>query len=177
MNLRLSGQGAEGDPGAPRGNLLVQVIVDEDKDGYFNRDGVDIHTEAPISLTQAVLGGSVDVRTLTGVVEMKIPKGCQIDSRLLLRGKGIQRLQSTSKGNHIVHLKMEIPKKITPRQEELLREFDEEMKDCGGGVSGRLAKAAGSAFESFFGSKKKDKKKKDKSSKDKDSDDEPDEKK
>eukprot|EP00978_Attheya_sp_CCMP212_P049662 scaffold694532_cov55-Attheya_sp.AAC.1 len=162
MNLRLSGQGAEGDPGASRGNLLVQVIVDEDKDGYFQRDGVDIHTEAPISLTQAVLGGTVDVRTLTGVVEMKIPKGCQIDSKLLLRGKGVQRLQSTSKGNHIVHLKMEIPKKITPRQEELLREFDEETKECGGGVSGRLAKAAGSAFESFFGSKKKDKKKKDK---------------
>lgn len=152
MNLRLQGQGAEGDPGAPRGNLFVQVVVDEDK--YFHRDGVDVHTEVPISLTQAVLGGTVDVKTLTGTVEMKIPKGCQIETKLMLRGKGIQRLHGSSKGNQIVHLKIEIPKNITPRQEELLREFDEETKASGLGISGRLAKAAGSAFETLFGKKK-----------------------
>ncbi|KAI2514000.1 DnaJ C terminal domain-containing protein [Fragilaria crotonensis] len=54
MNLRISGQGAEGDPGAPKGNLLLHVIVAEDD--YFVRDGYDVHTEVPISLTQAVLG-------------------------------------------------------------------------------------------------------------------------
>eukprot|EP00957_Ditylum_brightwellii_P164723 12541679-Ditylum_brightwellii.AAC.1 len=58
MNLRLQGQGAEGDPGAPRGNLLVQVIVDEDD--YFHRDGIDVHTEVNISFVQAILGGTVD---------------------------------------------------------------------------------------------------------------------
>eukprot|EP00569_Conticribra_weissflogii_P002652 CAMPEP_0171333370 /NCGR_PEP_ID=MMETSP0878-20121228/3980_1 /TAXON_ID=67004 /ORGANISM="Thalassiosira weissflogii, Strain CCMP1336" /LENGTH=509 /DNA_ID=CAMNT_0011834313 /DNA_START=115 /DNA_END=1644 /DNA_ORIENTATION=- len=151
MNLRLSGQGAEGDPGAPRGNLIVQVLVENDE--YFHRDGVDVHTECPISLTQAVLGGTVDVRTLTGIVEMKIPKGTQVDSKLMLRGKGIPHLNTEGrrKGNHIVHLQIQIPKKISKRQEELLREFDEEMKHSGGGIYGRLAKAAGSAFETFFG--------------------------
>lgn len=150
MNLRLSGQGAEGDPGAPRGNLIVQVLVDEDS--YFHRDGMDVHTECPISLTQAVLGGTVDVRTLNGVVEMKIPKGTQVDSKLLLRGKGIPHLHTAGKkGNHIVHLKIEIPTKVSKRQEELLREFDEEMKHSGGGIFGRLAKTAGSAFETIFG--------------------------
>jgi molecular chaperone DnaJ len=150
MNLRLTGQGAEGDPGAPRGNLIVQVLVDSDD--YFHRDGVDVHTESPISMTQAVLGGTVDVRTLTGIVEMKIPKGTQVDSKLMLRGKGIPHLHSEGrKGNHIVHLKVEIPKNISKRQEELLREFDEEMKHSGGGIYGRLAKAAGSAFETIFG--------------------------
>ncbi|KAL7471022.1 hypothetical protein ACHAXS_011362 [Conticribra weissflogii] len=151
MNLRLSGQGAEGDPGAPRGNLIVQVLVENDE--YFHRDGVDVHTECPISLTQAVLGGTVDVRTLTGIVEMKIPKGTQVDSKLMLRGKGIPHLNTDGrrKGNHIVHLQIQIPKKISKRQEELLREFDEEMKHSGGGIYGRLAKAAGSAFETFFG--------------------------
>lgn len=158
MNLRLAGQGAEGDPGAPPGNLLVQVVVEEDD--YFRRDGPDVHTEVPISFTQAVLGGTVDVKTLTGMVEMKIPKGTQVDSKLMLRGKGIQRLNSSSKGNHIVHLKVEIPTKITPRQEELLREFDEETKQSGLGISGRLAKAAGSAFEKIFGQKEEGKKKK-----------------
>lgn len=150
MNLRLTGQGAEGDPGAPRGNLIVQVLVDEDS--YFQRDGMDVHTECPISLTQAVLGGTVDVRTLSGVVEMKIPKGTQVDSKLLLRGKGIPHLHTAGKkGNHIVHLKIEIPTKVSKRQEELLREFDEEMKHTGGGIFGRLAKKAGSAFETIFG--------------------------
>ena len=150
MNLRLQGQGAEGDPGAPRGNLMVQVIVEEDD--YFHRDGFDVHTEAPISFVQAVLGGHVDVRTLNGVVEMKIPKGSQPDAKLLLRGKGIPRLHGNGgRGNHIVHLKLEIPKKLSPRQEELLREFDEETRACGGGISGRIAKAAKSTFEKFFG--------------------------
>ena len=154
MNLRLSGQGAEGDPGAPAGNLLVQVIVEEDD--YFHRDGPDVHTEIPISFTQAVLGGTVDVKTLNGTVEMKIPKGSQVDSKLMLRGKGIQRLNSSTKGNQIVHLKIEIPKKITPRQEELLREYDQETEKSGMGISGKLAKAAENAFESIFGHKKDD---------------------
>ena len=181
MNLRLSGQGAEGDPGAPRGNLIVQVLVDEDK--YFHRDGMDVHTECPISVTQAILGGTVDVRTLTGIVEMKIPKGTQVDSKLMLRGKGIPHLHSEGrKGNHIVHLQIEIPKKVSKRQEELLREFDEEMKHSGGGIYGRLAKAAGSAFETIFGhgdgkkdeekAKADDEKDETKSKKDEDSDDE-----
>jgi len=153
MSLRLAGQGAEGDPGASRGNLLVQVIVEEHD--YFQRDGYDVHTDVPISITQAILGGTVDVQTLTGkVVEVKIPKGCQVHTKLLLRGKGIPFLnQSHQKGSHIVHLKIQIPKTITERQEHLLREFDHETEQCGsGGISGRLAKAAGSAFESFFSS-------------------------
>lgn len=154
MNLRLAGQGAEGDTGAPRGNLLVQIVVEEDD--YFRRDGFDVHTDIPISISQAVLGGTADVKTLTGEVEIKIPKGCQVNTKLLLRGKGIQYLNGRpgDKGSHIVHLQIQIPKSITAKQEQCLREFDEETKNCGDGISGRLAAAAGSAFESIFGSSK-----------------------
>ena len=152
MNLRLSGQGAEGDPGAPRGNLMVQVLVDPDD--YFMRDGADVHTEAPISITQAILGGSIDVKTLKGDVEVKIPKGCQPDTKLMLRGKGIQKMHSASKGNHVVHVKIEIPQSITPRQEQLLREFDNESREHGTGITGRIAKAAESAFDTLFGKHK-----------------------
>jgi molecular chaperone DnaJ len=155
MNLRLSGQGAEGDPGAPRGNLLVQVLVDDND--YFHREGADVHTEAPVSVSQAILGGTVDVRTLNGEVEVKVPKATQPETKLVLRGKGIQKLHGLGKGNHYVHLKIEIPKDITKRQEELLREFDEETRCSGKGISGRLAEAAGSAFESIFGGGKKTK--------------------
>ena len=149
MNLRLAGQGAEGDPGAPKGNLLVQVIVDNDD--YYIRDGYDVHTEIPIRVTQAILGGTVDVETLYGTVEVKIPKGCQPDTKLMLRGKGIQVLHGAGKGNQIAHLKIQIPKQVSPEQEQLLREFDDEEVSGGKGVTGRLAEAAGSAFKKFFG--------------------------
>jgi molecular chaperone DnaJ len=167
MNLRLQGQGAEGDPGAPAGNLLVQVVVDDDD--YFHRDGYDVHTEVPISITQAILGGTVDVKTLTGEVELKVPKGCQPDAKLMMRNKGIQHLNGSRKGNHVVHLKIEIPKTISARQEALLREFDDESRLHGLGISGRIAHAAEAAFEKMFGSK--DKKKPEPESKD-ESDDE-----
>eukprot|EP00547_Thalassionema_nitzschioides_P005088 CAMPEP_0194208674 /NCGR_PEP_ID=MMETSP0156-20130528/7063_1 /TAXON_ID=33649 /ORGANISM="Thalassionema nitzschioides, Strain L26-B" /LENGTH=441 /DNA_ID=CAMNT_0038935689 /DNA_START=103 /DNA_END=1428 /DNA_ORIENTATION=+ len=153
MNLRLGGQGAEGDPGAPKGDLLVQVIVDDDD--YFIRNGYDVHTEIPISVTQALLGGTVDVETLSSNVEVKIPKGCQVDTKLMLRGKGIQKLNSKTTGNHVIHLKIEIPKSLSSRQEELLREFDEETKKSGNGLSGRLAGAVGSAFSNLFCNKEK----------------------
>lgn len=154
MNLRLSGQGAEGDPGAPAGNLLVQVLVEPDD--YFQRDGYDVHTEVSISFVQAILGGPVDVKTLNGEVELKIPKGCQPSTKLMLRGKGIQELNGTRKGDHIVHVAIEIPKEISKRQEELLRAFENDGKevseeDCAGG----LGKVASKAFENLFGHKKK----------------------
>jgi molecular chaperone DnaJ len=155
MNLRLAGQGAEGDPGAPAGNLLVQVIVDEDE--YFERDRDDVLVRVPISVTQAILGGSVDVKTLDGEVELKVPRGCQPDTKLVMKGQGIQRLNGRGKGNQIVHLKIEIPKEITPRQEELLREFDEESARGGNNLSGRIAQEAKSAFKKLFGKHKKKK--------------------
>jgi len=166
MNLRLQGQGAEGDPGAQAGNLLVQVIVD--RDDYFQRDGFDVHTEVPITFVQAILGGTSDVKTLDGEVELKIPKGCQPDAKLLLRGKGIQELNGHRKGNHYVHIKLEIPKKITSRQEELLNQFyDENGGNLDGKPEGGFAKAASSAFEKLFGKDKKSKKKSKKNGKDK----------
>merc|ERR1719223_82395 len=78
---------------------------------------------------------------------------------MVMRGKGIPHLNGRGgsggrKGNQIVHLKIEIPRNITTRQEELLREFDKEAAESGKGISGRLADAAGSAFKSFFGSAK-----------------------
>lgn len=161
MNLRLAGQGAEGDPGAPRGNLLVQVLVEEDK--YYIRDGYDVHTEIPIRVSQAILGGIVDVETLNGTVEVKIPKGCQPDTKLMLRGKGIQVLHGAGKGSQVVHLKIQIPKEITPEQEKLIREFDEAEVSAGRGFTGRIA----DAFEKFFGGGKDKKEKEESKEKDK----------
>ena len=54
------------------GDLIVTCVVEDNKDGYFHRDSADVHVEIPISVTQAILGGTVDVRTLTGIVDMEI---------------------------------------------------------------------------------------------------------
>merc|ERR1712157_74380 len=145
---KLEGEGADGELGGPKGNLFVQVIVEEDE--YFTRDGANVHTEIPISMGTAILGGSIDVKTLTGMVEMKIPKGCQPETKLLLKHKGIQKLGSTSKGNHIVHVKIEVPTQITKRQEELIREFDKVQQKKQQGIKGKIT----SAFETIFGSNK-----------------------
>jgi molecular chaperone DnaJ len=154
MNLRLAGKGADGDPGAPPGNLLVRVIVDQHD--YFVREGEDIHTPLSIDFVTAILGGTVDVRTLNGTVEMKIPRGCQPDTKMMLRGKGIRGIHGSGVGNQIVHIAVEIPKSITPYQEELLRKFNgegDEKESSTDSLSG-IGKAAESAFEKLFGKTK-----------------------
>ena len=146
--MRLAGEGAEGQPGAFNGNLLVTVSVEEDP--YFQRDGADVHTECKISVATAILGGREDVRTLGGTVEMKVLKATQPDSRLSMKGKEITRLNGGGKGNHIVHLKVEIPKSISKRQEELLEEFEEEGKIYSEGVREKFKKATKKATGSLF---------------------------
>jgi molecular chaperone DnaJ len=152
MNLRLAGQGAEGDEGMPRGNLFVNVEVETDL--YFVRDGADIHVESPISITQAILGGTVDVKTLTGEVELTVPKGAQMDTKLLMRGKGVQKLNGRKrKGDQVVHLKIELPKSITERQEELLREFEKISNEEKKGFGEKVKKGAGDFLDGLFGGK------------------------
>jgi len=156
VTFQIDGEGAEGDKGAASGNLLVTPVVEEDPEKKFQRNGTDIHVEVPIPITKAILGGIVDVKTLTGDVTMKIPKGCQPDSKLLLRGRGIQAFQRNTKGDQIVHLKIKIPKHITPRQEELLHEFEEESEKAKLGFKQRFVKTAKSTLENLFPGDQKD---------------------
>ena len=89
-------------------------------------------------------------------VEMKIPPGTKVDTKLLMRGKGIKVVQNRGfkrKGDQIVHLQVEIPKKVSARQEELLREFDEISR---GSVVSRIAAKKEGFFSSLFGSEKGD---------------------
>lgn len=73
MNLRLVGKGNKDQPGAPAGNLYVRLQVRPDH--FFKRDGADIHTEVPLNLSQAVLGTSIEIPSLTGEVEVKVRRG------------------------------------------------------------------------------------------------------
>ena len=88
MVLRVGGKGSEGDASMPSGDLMVHLNVRTD--AYFKRNGRDIHVETPVGITQAILGGVVEVLTIDGTVEMKLPPGTQPDSQLVLKGKGIK---------------------------------------------------------------------------------------
>ena len=123
--IRLSGEGASGQNGASSGDLYIFIgILDHE---IFQRDGMEIFCNVPISISDASLGGSVEVPTVSGGrAKVKIPAGTQSGDQLKLNGKGMPALRSVSFGDMIITLVVEIPKNLSSRQKELLREFDEE---------------------------------------------------
>ena len=123
--IRLSGEGASGQNGASPGDLYIfRGIRDHE---IFQRDGMEIFCNVPISISDASLGGSVEVPTVSGGrAKVKIPAGTQSGDQLKLSGKGMPALRSVSFGDMIITLVVEIPKNLSSRQKELLREFDEE---------------------------------------------------
>jgi molecular chaperone DnaJ len=110
----------------PAGDLLVHLVVADDP--YFQRDGYDVHVEVPVTVGQAVLGGPIDVLTLDGMVELKLPAGTQPSAQLSMRGKGIRAVQGSGRGNQYVHVRLNVPRTLTDRQLELMQEFLEEEK-------------------------------------------------
>lgn len=123
--LRISGEGDEGDLGAPPGNLYVVVSVGSDP--YFERRGDDIYTDLKIEFPQAVLGDEVNVRTMTGDVLMNVPPGTQTHSTFRLRGKGFSRLNSSSFGDQYVRVIINTPQKQTNEQKEMMQKYAETL--------------------------------------------------
>ena len=132
LNMRLAGQGSAGERGGPAGHLYVSLTVE--KDPFFERDGADIHVTVPITMAQAVLGASVPVPTVRGEVELKVPPGTQPTDKLVLKGRGVRRLNGGPPGNQYVHLRVLVPKTLTPRQEAIMREFA--ASEAGSGTAG-----------------------------------------
>ena len=91
----MGGKGSDGDTGMPAGDLMVQLNVNPDP--YFKRNGRDIHVEMPVSISQAILGGVVEVLTVDGQVDMKLPPGTQPESQLVLKGKGVKSIEGTGR--------------------------------------------------------------------------------
>jgi len=123
MTLQIPGDRKGGNPG----DMFVNIRVAEDP--YFKRNGNDVVVQLPISITQAILGGQIDVLTLDGMVTMKIPPGTQPDTKLVLKGRGIRNVaRSTWKGDQYVVMKLKMPTKLTQKQKELLENFEIEEK-------------------------------------------------
>lgn len=123
--IRLSGEGEAGEFGAPPGDLYVQVSVREH--AIFQRDGNNLYCEVPISFSKAALGGEIEVPTLDGKVNLKIPSETQTGRMFRMRGKGVKSVRSHAVGDLLCKVVMETPVNLNERQKELLREFEETL--------------------------------------------------
>ncbi|MDO4698510.1 MAG: molecular chaperone DnaJ [Pasteurellaceae bacterium] len=124
--LRLSGEGAAGENGAPAGDLYVVIHV-KDHD-IFVRDGSNLYCEVPISFTMAALGGEIEVPTLDGRVKLKIPAETQTGKLFRIRGKGITNARSRHVGDLICKVIIETPVSLNEEQKELLRKLEESFE-------------------------------------------------
>ncbi len=119
--LKLAGEGEAGLHGGPHGDLYVVIQVRPHP--VFTRADEDLLCEVPIPFMTAALGGEVEVPTLTGAVNMKIPAGTQSGRVFRLRGKGFPNLRGLGTGDQLVTVKVETPVRLTAKQTALLKEF------------------------------------------------------
>ena len=119
--LRLPGEGEPGENGGSPGDLYVIITVKEHP--LFSREGNDLLCEVPIGFTQAALGANIEVPTLKGKTELKIPPGTQPGKIFRLKGLGAPDLRGYEHGDLVVKVKVTIPAKLTARQKELLQEY------------------------------------------------------
>lgn len=127
QRIRLTGEGHLPPRGGRPGDLYVQISVRDDP--RFRREGNDVYSTVDLTFTQAALGATVTVPTLAGEVELEFPPGTQPGEVRVLRGQGMPRLQSFGRGDHRVLVNVAVPRRLTERQRELLREFEAGVDD------------------------------------------------
>lgn len=119
--IRKSGEGEAGIQGGAAGDLLVRVNVKEHE--IFVRDGNDIYLELPITFSQAALGATIQIKTIHGLVNMKIPAGTQTGTKCKLAGKGIESKVNGRTGHQIVTIKIVTPTNLTSTQRNLFEQL------------------------------------------------------
>jgi molecular chaperone DnaJ len=130
--IRLAGEGEAGGHGAPPGDLYVHVALKAHP--IFQRDGANIFMRVPLRMSQAALGGDVEVPAIDSTkAKVKIPPGTQTGDQFRLRGKGFSVLRSTARGDMYIQVAVETPQNLTRRQRELLEEFEAEAQGNGKG--------------------------------------------
>ncbi len=127
MQLRLEGLGEYGRDGP--GDLFVTVYIK--KHDRFERQGDDLWVEVPVSFAKAALGGDITVKTLFGEDKLHIPAGTASHTVFRLRGEGMPRIGRGGKGDLMVRAIIDVPKKLSGKQKDLLREFDKEGEKKG----------------------------------------------
>ena len=129
QRLKLRGEGEAGTEGAPAGDLYVQIHIKEHP--IFRREEHEIICDAPISYATAVLGGEIEVPTLDGKINLKIPSGTPSGKVFRLREKGIVVLGSNRRGDQHVRVMVEVPKRVSEKRRKLLEQLAELEKEEG----------------------------------------------
>ncbi len=121
MQIRMRGMGEAGFRGDVAGDLLVTVKIAPHE--FLHREGSDLHARMSLTITEAALGADMEVPGIDGDVEVSIPAGTQFGDQIRLRGEGMPRLRGSGRGDLIVHAAVEIPRKLTKEQREILAEL------------------------------------------------------
>ncbi|MCI9056841.1 MAG: molecular chaperone DnaJ [Oscillospiraceae bacterium] len=125
--ISLRGQGSAGKNGGPAGDLQIVITVQPHQ--LFRRDGADVYCNAPITFTQAVLGGEMEIPTIDGKVKYDIPEGTQTGSTFRLKGKGIPNVNGRGRGDQFVTVYIETPRNLNREQKEALKKFSSTLKE------------------------------------------------
>ena len=121
QGIRVAGEGEPGRDGGPNGDLYCYVRIRPHE--FLERDGNNLVAVVPISFTQAALGATIDVPSLNGTRQLKVPPGTQYGSLFRIRGQGLPDVRTGRTGDQIVQVAIETPANLNERQEQLLREF------------------------------------------------------
>src|SRR5579864_7157503 len=144
--LKLRAEGEAGFGGGPNGDLYVVVHVQEHE--LFVRQDNDVVIEVPVSFPQATLGAEIEVPTLEGKLKLKIPAATQSGKVFRLKGKGFVDLHGYGRGDQLVRIVVETPRRLTPRQRELLEEF---ARASGEDVNHPMSKGFVDKLKEMFG--------------------------
>ena len=121
QGIRVSGEGEPGANGGPRGDLYCYVRIKAHP--FLTREGNNLIATVPLSITQATLGTTLDVPSLNGIKQFKIPAGTQHGNIFRIKGEGLPDLRTNRKGDELIRVAIEVPRNLTSRQKELLKEF------------------------------------------------------
>lgn len=121
--IKLAGKGAAGVKGGPTGDLYVIIHVRESR--KFERDGYDTHATERIHVLQAVLGDEIEIETIHGNKKVVIPAGVETGKTIKLKRLGVPYLNSSEIGDHYIHIEVEVPKKVSRKEQELYEQLAE----------------------------------------------------
>lgn len=146
--LRVAGEGEAGARGGSPGDLYVFIHIRPHE--FFKRQGNNILCEVPISFVDAALGSEIEVPTIDGKTNLRIPEGTQPETEFSIRGKGIPNMRGFGKGDLVIKVKVEVPRKLNARQKKILQEFAHEG---GGKITGHQEKGFFDRMKHTFGGK------------------------
>jgi len=127
QSFRMAGEGSAGSNGGPNGDVLVEVYIK--RHPIFERDGIDVLCEVPITFSQAALGAEIEVPTLDGKIKFTIPEGTQTGKEFIMPGRGIPQVNNPKRrGNHRFFVVVETPTKLSKEQKELLEKLEASLE-------------------------------------------------